>query len=210
MSSKPLGPMSPARRTALFSLVAAFCLAAAKLGVGLATGSLGILAEAAHSAVDMAAALIAYLAVTVAERPADPEHQYGHGKAQNLSALAEAAILGGVAIYIGVEAILRLTESNPPTVNAAWYAFVLDGRRAGGGREPSRHRLASGRPRPQRGAVGQRVALRLGLRRDHGRADRARGRAGRPARRRCGGRALRRGAGGAGRRPARGRQPGAR
>ncbi len=127
MSSKLPGPMSPARRTALFSLVAAFCLAAAKLGVGLATGSLGILAEAAHSAVDMAAALIAYVAVTVAERPADPEHQYGHGKAQNLSALAEAAILGGVAIYIGVEAIIRLTESNPPTVNAAWYAFVLMG-----------------------------------------------------------------------------------
>jgi cation diffusion facilitator family transporter len=119
--------MSPARRTALFSLVAALGLAVAKLVVGLATGSLAILAEAAHSAVDMAAALIAYLAVSVAERPADPEHQYGHGKAQNLSALAEAAILGGVAVYIGVEAVIRLTESNPPTVDAAWYAFVLMG-----------------------------------------------------------------------------------
>jgi cation diffusion facilitator family transporter len=119
--------MSPARRTALFSLVAALGLTAAKLVVGLATSSLAILAEAAHSAVDVAAALLAFLAVSVAERPADPEHQYGHGKAQNLSALGEAAILGGVAIYIGVEAIIRLTESNPPAVDAAWYAFVLMG-----------------------------------------------------------------------------------
>ena len=79
--------MSVARRTALFSLGAALALVAVKLLVGFLTGSLGILAEAVHSGVDAAAALLTLYAVGVADRPADHEHPYGHGKAQNLSAL---------------------------------------------------------------------------------------------------------------------------
>ena len=85
--------MSVARRTALFSLGAALALVAVKLLVGFLTGSLGILAEAVHSGVDAGAALLTLYAVGVADRPADHEHPYGHGKAQNLSALGEAAIL---------------------------------------------------------------------------------------------------------------------
>ncbi len=116
--------MSTARRTALASLAGAILLALAKLAVGLATGSLGILAEAAHSGVDAAAALLTVYAVGVAERPPDPEHQFGHGKAQHLAALAEAAFLAGAAAWIGVEAVIRLRSGGSP-VQARWYAFAL-------------------------------------------------------------------------------------
>src|SRR5438105_12764917 len=77
--------MSTARRTALASLAAAVVLAVLKLVVGLASGSLGILAEAVHSGTDAVAALLTVYAVGVAERPPDPEHQFGHGKALHLS-----------------------------------------------------------------------------------------------------------------------------
>jgi cation diffusion facilitator family transporter len=116
--------MSTARRTALASLVGAVMLAVAKLIVGLATGSLGVLAEAVHSGVDAAAALLTLYAVGVAERPADTEHQYGHGKAEHLAALAESTFLGGIAVWIAVEAVLRL-RSGGGHVDARWYAFVL-------------------------------------------------------------------------------------
>ena len=100
--------MSTARRTALLSLLAALALVATKLLVGLATSSLGILAEALHSGLDAVAALLSLYAVGVAERPPDEQHQYGHGKAQHLAALSEAAILAAVAIWIGFEAVMRL------------------------------------------------------------------------------------------------------
>lgn len=116
--------MSTARRTALTSLLGALCLAVAKLWVGLATHSLGVLAEAVHSGVDAAAALLTLYAVGVAERPPDSEHQYGHGKAQHLAALAESVVLAGVAVWIAASAILRLHEGGSP-VQARWYAFLL-------------------------------------------------------------------------------------
>lgn len=118
--------MSTARRTALASLVAALVLAVAKLVVGLAAGSLGILAEAAHSGIDSVAALLTLYAVGVAEQPPDREHQFGHGKALHLAALAEAAILAAVAVWIAVEALIRLSSGSSP-VRAPWYAFVLLG-----------------------------------------------------------------------------------
>ena len=116
--------MSTARRTALASLVGALCLAVAKLSVGVATHSLGVLAEAVHSGVDAAAALLTVYAVGVAERPPDVEHQYGHGKAQHLAALAESAVLAAVAAWIGVVALIRLHSGGSP-VDARWYAFAL-------------------------------------------------------------------------------------
>jgi cation diffusion facilitator family transporter len=100
--------MSPERRTALASVAAACLLIAIKLVAGLASSSLGLLAEAAHSGTDLAAALLTFFAVSVAVRPADRGHPYGHGKAQNLAALAEAGFLVLVSIGIAVAAILRL------------------------------------------------------------------------------------------------------
>ena len=73
-------------------MVAALVLIALKLSAGLASNSLGLVSEAVHSGMDLVAALLTFFAVGVAVRPADVAHQYGHGKAQHLSALAEAAI----------------------------------------------------------------------------------------------------------------------
>src|SRR3954469_21014348 len=85
--------MHPQRRAALVSVVAAILLIALKLGAGLASHSLGLISEALHSGTDLVAALLTLFAVGVAVRPADVSHQYGHGKAEHLSALAEGAIL---------------------------------------------------------------------------------------------------------------------
>src|SRR6195952_76994 len=100
--------MSPQRRSALVSVGAAATLVVLKLSIGLATHSLGLISEAVHSGTDFVAALLTYFAVRVAARPADVTHQFGHGKAEHLSALGEAAILAIASVYISVRAIERL------------------------------------------------------------------------------------------------------
>ena len=119
--------MTPQRRTALVSVVAAAALIALKLGTGLATHSLGLLSEAAHSGTDLVAALLTFFAVGVAARPADLGHQYGHGKAEHLSALGEAAVLVLASLLIAWRAIARLTGDEHPQVDARWYALVVIG-----------------------------------------------------------------------------------
>ena len=119
--------MTPQRRAAFVSVVAAAILVALKLSVGLATHSLGLISEAIHSGTDLVAALLTFFAVGVAGRPADPSHQYGHGKAEHLSALAEAAFLAAASVFIGVRAIERLTGSSMHSVHATWYALVVVG-----------------------------------------------------------------------------------
>ena len=119
--------MTAQRRTALFSVIAAVGLIALKLATGLATHSLGLLSEAAHSGTDLVAALLTFFAVGVAGRPADPGHQYGHGKAEHLAALAEGAILILASGFIVWRAIVRLTGHHAATVHAAWYALVVIG-----------------------------------------------------------------------------------
>ncbi len=119
--------MSPQRRTALASVFAACALIALKLATGLETHSLGLVSEAIHSGTDLIAALLTFFAVGVAVRPADPGHQYGHGKAEHLAALAEAAFLVLASLYIAVRAVLRLGSSNPQPVHAAWWALLVIG-----------------------------------------------------------------------------------
>ena len=116
--------MSPQRRAALVSVVAAAALIALKLSVGLATHSLGLVSEAIHSGTDFVAAVLTFFAVGVAGRPADVTHQYGHGKAEHLTALAEAAFLSAASVLIGVRAFERLNGSSQPRVHATWYAVV--------------------------------------------------------------------------------------
>ncbi len=116
--------MSPQRRTALVSVGAACLLIAIKLAAGLTSSSLGLLAEAAHSGTDLAAALLTFFAVSVAVRPADRGHPYGHGKAQNLAALAESAFLAGVSFFIAGVAIARLTGAVEFEVEATWWTFA--------------------------------------------------------------------------------------
>jgi cation diffusion facilitator family transporter len=119
--------VSPQRRTALLSVLAATALIALKLATGLATHSLGLLSEAAHSGTDLIAALLTFFAVGVAARPADRGHQYGHGKAEHLSALGEGAILVLASLVIVWRAIERLAGSSHPQVEARWYALVVIG-----------------------------------------------------------------------------------
>jgi cation diffusion facilitator family transporter len=116
--------MSPQRRTALVSVGAACLLIAIKLVAGLASSSLGLLAEAAHSGTDLAAALLTFFAVSVAVRPADRGHPWGHGKAQNLAALAEAGFLILVSVGIAVAAILRLAGVVEFEVEPTFWTFA--------------------------------------------------------------------------------------
>jgi cation diffusion facilitator family transporter len=116
--------MSPQRRIALVSVAAACVLIAIKLVAGIASGSLGLLAEAAHSGTDLAAALLTFFAVSVAVRPADRGHPFGHAKAQNLAALAEATFLIGVSLVIAVVAVARLVGAVDFEVDATWWTFA--------------------------------------------------------------------------------------
>jgi cation diffusion facilitator family transporter len=119
--------MDPQRRTALISVAAAIALIALKLGAGLASHSLGLISEALHSGTDLVAALLTFFAVGVAVRPADVAHQYGHGKAEHLSALAEAAILVLASCFIAWRAITHLVGGRASTVEARWYTFAVIG-----------------------------------------------------------------------------------
>src|SRR5438477_9021317 len=119
--------MSPQRRTALVSVFAACALIALKLGTGLATHSLGLVSEAAHSGTDLVAALLTFFAVGVAVRPADRSHAYGHGKAEHLAALGEGAILVLASLAIAWQALARLFGSGHSEVNPAWYALAVGG-----------------------------------------------------------------------------------
>jgi cation diffusion facilitator family transporter len=119
--------VTPQRRTALVSVFAALALIALKLGAGLASGSLGLISEAIHSGTDLVAALLTFFALGVAGRPADPGHPYGHGKAEHLAALAEAAILVGASLFISYRAISNLVGASESNVEATWYAFLVVG-----------------------------------------------------------------------------------
>ena len=120
------GKVREKRIVAATSVVAAIFLTGAKLVVGLLTGSLGILAEAAHSALDLAAAIITYFAVRVSDRPADESHLYGHGKVENLSALFETLLLLVTCVWIVYEALHRLFWVTIE-VNPSLWAFLIMG-----------------------------------------------------------------------------------
>jgi cation diffusion facilitator family transporter len=109
------------------SVLAAAALVALKLGVGLLTGSLGLLSEALHSGTDFVAALLTFFAIGVAGRPADPGHPYGHGKAEHLAALFEASILVLASLAIAGAAVARLAGFSESEVEPTWYAFAAIG-----------------------------------------------------------------------------------
>ncbi len=116
--------MPSRQRTALASVIAAGGLVALKLVVGLLAHSLGLIAEAIHSATDMVAALLTFFAVRVAARPPDADHPYGHGKAEHLSALGEGAVLVAASMVIAVESIVRLA-GGVDRVEAHWYVLAV-------------------------------------------------------------------------------------
>lgn len=111
-------------RVALSSVIAAVFLTFFKLFVGLATGSLGILSEALHSALDLVAAVITMFAVRFADKPADEEHNFGHGKIENYSAFIETFLLFVTCIWIIYEAIRRLI-TNEVHIEVTVWSFIV-------------------------------------------------------------------------------------
>lgn len=102
------------QRVALISIAVTVALTLGKLAVGLVTGSIAILAEAANSAVDTIATLLTFYAVRLADKPADEDHQYGHGKVESIAALAETAFLFVVSGVVLAESVRRLWQGGHP------------------------------------------------------------------------------------------------
>jgi len=107
------------------SILAALFLTSFKLAVGIASGSLGILAEAAHSGLDLVAAFVTFFAVRVSDKPADHDHHYGHGKIENLSALIETVLLFITCAWIIYEAIHRIFIKVVEIDPSLWAFLVM-------------------------------------------------------------------------------------
>ncbi|MGQ9487991.1 MAG: cation diffusion facilitator family transporter [Armatimonadota bacterium] len=116
--------MSRKRLAATVSVVSNSTLVVLKLLVVLLTASVSILAEAIHSANDLVASVIALISIRIAERPPDREHPYGHGKAESISAAAEAALIVGAAIWIVVEAVQKILNQQP-VKHLGWGTGVM-------------------------------------------------------------------------------------
>jgi cation diffusion facilitator family transporter len=113
------------KRIALSSVIAAVFLTTFKLIVGISTGSLGILSEALHSSLDLIAALITLFAVRISDNPADKEHNFGHGKIENFSALFETLLLIITCAWIIYEAFNRMLTHHVKIDVTAWSFIVI-------------------------------------------------------------------------------------
>jgi cation diffusion facilitator family transporter len=127
MTAQPASHADQKEKTsaALSSVVAAIGLTTFKVIVGVLTNSLGILAEAAHSALDLVAALVTFIAVRISDKPADPEHRYGHGKVENFSALIETLLLLATCAWIIYESLHRLLAKEAVAVDVTFWSFLV-------------------------------------------------------------------------------------
>lgn len=110
---------------ALSSVFAAVALTLLKIIVGVATNSLGILAEAAHSSLDLVAAIVTFMAVRISDKQPDAEHNYGHGKVENFSALIETFLLLLTCVWIIYESVQRLFYKSKDVDPSAWAFLVM-------------------------------------------------------------------------------------
>jgi len=117
--------MNAKEKAALASIAASAGLTAAKAVIGLLSGSLAIVSEAGHSFIDLAATVMTYFAVRVSDKPADAEHQYGHGKVESVTALIETGVLFVLAAAVIVEAIDRLAGGGAYSVVATPATFIV-------------------------------------------------------------------------------------
>ncbi len=124
-ASEPDLPAREKQSVALSSVLAATLLTTLKIVVGITTGSLGILSEAAHSALDLVAAGITYVSVRLSDKPADTRHPFGHGKVEHLSAFIESALLLATCAWIIFEAVRRLFFSQVHVDPSAWAFGVM-------------------------------------------------------------------------------------
>jgi cation diffusion facilitator family transporter len=112
-------------QAAASSVLAAIGLTSLKVVVGVLTGSLGILAEAAHSALDLVAALMTWFAVRISGKPPDHDHLYGHGKVENLSALIETILLLATCVWVLYSAVTRLIQGRTEIDVTVWSFAVM-------------------------------------------------------------------------------------
>jgi cation diffusion facilitator family transporter len=113
------------KTAALLSVSSNCALVIFKLAVGIATGSVAVLSEALHSCTDLLSAIMVFVAVRISAQPADKEHAFGHAKVENLSALAEAAIILMAALWIVAEALHKLRFPSPPEHPGIGAAVML-------------------------------------------------------------------------------------
>jgi cation diffusion facilitator family transporter len=126
VSSLP-GFSAEKRRVALHSMLAAATMTLLKLAAGLFSGSLGVLSDAAHSALDLAGAALTFFSVQVSDKPADEDHTYGHGKIENVSSLAEAGLMVVSCAWIIFEAVSRIAHHIVELRHSLWPVLVLVG-----------------------------------------------------------------------------------
>ncbi len=110
---------------ALNSVLAAFGITLLKLVTGLLTGSLGMLSEAAHSGIDLLGATLTLFTVRVSDRPADEEHNYGHGKLENVSAGVEILLMAASALWVAWEAIRRILHHSSLALHFSIWPFLV-------------------------------------------------------------------------------------
>src|SRR5579872_7322022 len=120
----PASMRAEKRAVAGNSVLAAIAITTLKIVVGFTTGSLGILSEAAHSGLDLIAAIVTLFSVRVSDKPADADHQYGHGKVENFSAFIETGLLLLTCLVIIYEAIKRLFFRHVE-IEPTWAAFLV-------------------------------------------------------------------------------------
>jgi cation diffusion facilitator family transporter len=113
------------RRVALHSMIAAAAMTVLKLAAGLMSGSLGVLSDAAHSALDLVGVTLTFFSVQVSDKPADEDHTYGHGKFENLSAFGEAGLMAVSCAWIIWEAMLRIFQNTVQLHHSLWPVLVL-------------------------------------------------------------------------------------
>ena len=125
MHEAPTQPHTAKRSAAIFSVFAAALITLLKLATGLITGSLGMLSESAHSGIDLIASVITLFSVQVSDRPADADHNYGHGKVESLSAFVETGIMFASCIWIVTEALRRILFHRHLALKSSFAPFVV-------------------------------------------------------------------------------------
>jgi cation diffusion facilitator family transporter len=126
-SQTPPTPHAVKRSAAIFSVVAAGLVTLLKLLTGILTGSLGMLSESAHSAIDLIASAITLFSVQVADRPADDDHNYGHGKVESLAAFVETGIMLVSCFWIVTEAVSRIVHHHDLALQPSLWPFAVLG-----------------------------------------------------------------------------------
>lgn len=119
------GPHAAKRSAAIFSVLAAGIVTLLKFITGLLTGSLGMLSEAAHSGIDLVASAITLFSVQVSDRPADEDHNYGHGKVESLSAFVETGIMLASCVWIVTEAVRRIVFHHHLALEPSVWPFAV-------------------------------------------------------------------------------------